>query len=79
MINEAPIVALELVKIIKNLKTNGYAKGEAIYSFFRINERCNSDKKIAQQLYETRERIYELEDGKPMQLNESPFEIKSSY
>ena len=79
LINEAPMVALELVKIIKNPKTKGYAKGEAISSFFRIIERGHSDKKMAQQLHETRERIYELENGKPLQLTESPFEIKSSY
>ena len=66
------MVALELFKIIKNPKTKGYAKGyakgEAISSFFRIIERGHSDKKTAQQLYETRKRIYELENGKPLQL-----------
>ena len=67
------MVALELFKIIKNPKTKGYAKGEAISSFLRIIERGHSDKKMAQQLHETRERIYELENGKPLQLTESPF------
>ena len=51
------MVALELVKIIKNPKTKGYAKGEAISSFFRIIERGHSDKKMAQQPHETRLRI----------------------
>ena len=72
------MVALELFKIIKNPKTKVYKKGDLIISFLRIIERGHSDKKMAQQLYETRKRIYELENGKPLQLTESPFAIKSS-
>ena len=48
-------------------------KGKRFSSFFRIIERGHSDKKMAQQLHETRERIYELENGKPLQLTESTF------
>ena len=51
MINRAPMVALEIFKIIKTPKTKGYAKGEAISSFLRIIERGHSDKKMAQQLH----------------------------
>ena len=54
LIDEAPMIALELVKIIKNTKTKGYAKGKAISIFFRIIERGHSDKKIAHQIHETR-------------------------
>ena len=50
---------------------------ESDFSVFRIMGRGHIDKKMAQQLHETRERIYELENEKPLQLSESPFEIIS--
>ena len=46
LIAEAPTVANELLKIIKNQKTKGYAKTEAINAFFRIIERRWSVKKM---------------------------------
>ena len=48
LIAEAPTVANELLKIIKNQKTKGYAKTEAINAFFRIIERGWSDKKMSE-------------------------------
>ena len=74
LIAEAPTVANELLKIIKNQKTKGYAKTEAINAFFRIIERGWTDRKMAQQLHETREKIYQLENGRPLELTESPFD-----
>ena len=72
LIAEAPTVANELLKIIKNQKTKGYAKTEAINSFFRIIERGWSDKKLAEALQETKERIDYLEAGRPLQMTERP-------
>ena len=73
LVNSAPEVAVELLKIIKDKKTKGYAKTEAINAFFRIIERGHTDKKMAEQLLETREKIYQLENGKPLQMTENPF------
>ena len=42
--------------------------------FFRIIERGHTDKKMAEQLKETREKIYQLENGRPLQMTESPFD-----
>ena len=72
LIAEAPTVANELLKIIKNQKTKGYAKTEAINAFFRIIERGWSDKKMSEALQETKERIDLLEAGRPLQLTETP-------
>ena len=72
LIAEAPTVANELLKIIKNQKTKGYAKTEAINAFFRIIERGWSDKKKSEALQETKERIDSLEAGRPLQLTETP-------
>ena len=72
LIAEAPTVANELLKIIKNQKTKGYAKTEAINAFFRIIERGWSDKKLAEALQETKERIDYLEAGRPLQMTERP-------
>ena len=72
LIAEAPTVANELLKIIKNQKTKGYAKTEAINAFFRIIERGWSDKKMSEALQETKERIDYLEGGRPLQLTETP-------
>ncbi len=72
LIAEAPTVANELLKIIKNQKTKGYAKTEAINAFFRIIERGWSDKKMSEALQETKERIDSLEAGRPLQLTETP-------
>ena len=72
LIAEAPTVANELLKIIKNQKTKGYAKTEAINAFFRIIERGWSDKKMSEALQETKERIDYLEAGRPLQLTETP-------
>ena len=72
LIAEAPTVANELLKIIKNQKTKGYAKTEAINAFFRIIERGGSDKKMSEALQETKERIDYLEEGRPLQLTETP-------
>ncbi len=73
LIESAPEVAVQLLKIIRNEKTKGYAKTEAINAFFRIVERGWSDKKMAEQLKETREKIYQLENGRPLQMTERPF------
>ena len=62
----------ELLKIIRNEKTKGYAKTEAINAFFRIVERGWSDKKLAEALQETKERIDYLETGRPVQMTETP-------
>ena len=72
LIAEAPTVANELLKIIKNQKTKGYAKTEAINAFFRIIERGWSDKKMSEALQETKERIDSLEAGRPLQMTERP-------
>ena len=72
LIAEAPTVANELLKIIKNQKTKGYAKTEAINAFFRIIERGWSDKKMSEALQETKDRIDSLEAGRPLQLTETP-------
>ena len=72
LIAEAPTVANELLKIIKNQKTKGYAKTEAINAFFRIIERGWSDKKMSEALQETEERIDSLEAGRPLQMTERP-------
>ena len=74
LIESAPEVAIQLLKIIRNEKTKGYAKTEAINAFFRIIERGWTDRKMAQQLHETREKIYQLENGRPLELTESPFD-----
>ena len=70
LIESAPEVAVQLLKIIRNEKTKGYAKTEAINSFFRIIERGWSDKKLAEALQETKERIDYLETGRPLQMTE---------
>ena len=72
LIESAPEVAVQLLKIIRNEKTKGYAKTEAINSFFRIVERGWSDKKMSEALQETKERIDSLEAGRPLQLTETP-------
>ena len=72
LIESAPEVAVQLLKIIRNEKTKGYAKTEAINSFFRIVERGWSDKKLAEALQETKERIDYLEAGRPLQMTERP-------
>ena len=72
LIDSAPEVATELLKIIRNEKTKGYAKTEAINAFFRIVERGWSDKKLAEALQETKERIDYLETGRPVQMTETP-------
>ena len=72
LIESAPEVAVQLLKIIRNEKTKGYAKTEAINSFFRIIERGWSDKKLAEALQETKERIDYLEAGRPLQMTERP-------
>ena len=74
LIDSAPEVAVELLKIIKNEKSKSYARTEAINAFFRIIERGHTDKKMAEQLKETREKIYQLENGRPLQMTESPFD-----
>ena len=77
LIDEAPTIAKELLKTIKSDKIKSYTKSELFSNYFIIIERGWTDRKMAQQLHETRERIYELENGKPLQLTESPFEIIS--
>ena len=74
LIDSAPEVATELLKIIRNEKSKSYARTEAINCFFRIIERGHTDKKMAEQLKETREKIYQLENGRPLQMTESPFD-----
>ena len=61
LIDSAPEVAIELLKITKNDKSKSYARTEVINCFFRIIERGHTDKKMAEQLKETREKIYQLE------------------
>ena len=74
LIDSAPEVATELLKIIRNEKSKSYARTEAINCFFRIIERGHTDKKMAEKLKETREKIYQLENGRPLQMTESPFD-----
>ena len=74
LIDSAPEVATELLKIIRNDKSKSYTRTEAINYFFRIIERGHTDKKMAEQLKETREKIYQLENGRPLQMTESPFD-----
>ena len=47
LIDSAPEVAVQLLKIIENEKIKGYAKTEDINAFFRIVERGWSDKKTS--------------------------------
>ena len=72
LIESAPEVAVQLLKIIRNEKTKGYAKTEAINSFFRIVERGWSDKKLNEALQQTKERIDSLESGRSPRIYEFP-------
>ena len=74
LIDEAPTIAKELLKTIKSDKIKSYTKSELFSNYFRIIERGWTDRKMAQQLHETREKIYQLENGKPLDLTESPFD-----
>ena len=74
LIDEAPTIAKELLKTIKSDKIKSYTKSELFSNYFRIIERGWTDKKMAQQLHETREKIYQLENGRPLELTESPFD-----
>ena len=74
LIDEAPTIAKELLKTIKSDKIKSYTKSELFSNYFRIIERGWTDRKMAQQLHETREKIYQLENGRPLDLTESPFD-----
>ena len=74
LIDEAPTIAKELLKTIKSDKIKSYTKSELFSNYFRIIERGWTDRKMAQQLHETREKIYQLENGRPLELTESPFD-----
>jgi len=74
LIDEAPTIAKELLKTIKSDKIKSYTKSELFSNYFRIIERGWTDKKMAQQLHETREKIFQLENGRPLELTESPFD-----
>ena len=69
LIDSAPEVAVQLLKIIKNEKIKGYVKTEDINAFFRIVERGWSDKKLAEALQETKDYS---ETGRPLQMTERP-------
>ena len=74
LIDEAPTIAKELLKTIKSDKIKSYTKSELLNNYIRIIERGWTDRKMAQQLHETREKIYQLENGRPLELTESPFD-----
>ena len=74
LIDEAPAISKEFIKLIKSDKIKPYTKSELFSNFYRVIERGWTDKKMAQQLHETREKIYALENGKPLDLTESPFD-----
>ena len=71
---DAPTIAKELLKTIKSDKIKSYTKSELFSNYFRIIERGWTDRKMAQQLHETREKIFQLENGRPLELTESPFD-----
>ena len=72
LIAEAPTVAKELIKLIKSDKIKAYTKSELFGNYFRIIERGWSDKRMSEALQETKERIDYLEEGRPLQLTETP-------
>ena len=72
LINEAPTISREFIKLLKSDKIKPYTKSELFGNFFRIIERGWSDKKLNEALLETKERIDSLESGRPVQLTERP-------
>ena len=72
LINEAPTISKEFIKLLKSDKIKPYTKSELFGNFFRIIERGWSDKKLNEALLETKERIDSLESGRPVQLTEFP-------
>ena len=72
LIAEAPTVAKELIKLIKSDKIKAYTKSELFGNYFRIIERGWSDKRMSEALQETKERIDYLENGRPLQMTETP-------
>ena len=72
LIAEAPTVAKELIKLIKSDKIKAYTKSELFGNYFRIIERGWSDKRMSEALQETKERIDYLEEGRPLELTETP-------
>jgi hypothetical protein len=70
LIDEAPAISKEFIKLLKSDKIKPYTKSELFGNFFRIIERGWSDKKLNEALLETKERIDSLENGRPVQLIE---------
>ena len=64
LINEAPAISREFIKLIKSDKIKPYTKAELFSNFYRVIERGWSDKKLNEALIETKERIDSLEMGK---------------
>ena len=77
LINEAPAISREFIKLIKSDKIKPYTKAELFSKFYLVIEGSWSDKKLNEALIETKERIYSLKKGKPLQITESHFEIIS--
>ena len=72
LINEAPAISREFIKLIKSDKIKPYTKAELFSNFYRVIERGWSDKKLNEALIETKERIDSLEMGRTPRLNEYP-------
>ena len=72
LINEAPAISKEFIKLIKSDKIKPYTKAELFSNFYRVIERGWSDKKLNEALLETKERIDSLESGRLVQLTERP-------
>ena len=72
LIDEAPAISKEFIKLIKSDKIKPYTKAELFSNFYRVIERGWSDKKLNEALLETKERIDSLESGRSPRLIEYP-------
>ena len=72
LINEAPAISKEFIKLLKSDKIKPYTKSELFGNFFRIIERGWSDKNLNEMLQQTKERIDSLESGRSPRIYEFP-------
>ncbi len=72
LIDEAPAISKEFIKLLKSDKIKPYTKSELFGNFFRIIERGWSDKKLNEALQQTKERIDSLESGRSPRIYEFP-------
>ena len=72
LIDEAPAISKEFIKLLKSDKIKPYTKSELFGNFFRIIERGWSDKKLNEMLQQTKERIDSLESGRSPRIYEFP-------